>query len=234
MGTSIYSILHSTVTHGNIASYADPLGNAYFTDLNTRGVLGGYPAPPFQLWNTALNGATFGIAGTNEMSGSAYFYFFAHSVCGTPLPGDTSVGVTFTSFSDAAFGDRALTALFQIQPLDYIREPSRRLLSSETIGSSSKINFDIVDHPAAAAGYPLVFKIDVAACTNVCTGDIATAGVGCDQKVVKGNLKVDTDTITIPISIPTAKTCSCAVGATYNKGACTCPTGQTNVGGTCQ
>lgn len=234
MGTSIYSILHSTVTHGNIASYADPLGNAYFTDLNTRGILGGYPAPPFQLWNTALNGATFGIAGTNEMSGSAYFYFFAHSVCGTPLPGDTSVGVTFTSFSDAAFGDRALTALFQIQPLDYIREPSRRLLSSDTIGSSSKINFDIVDHPAAAAGYPLVFKIDVAACTNVCTGDIATAGVGCDQKVVKGNLKVDTDTITIPISIPTAKTCSCAVGATYNKGACTCPTGQTNVGGTCQ
>ncbi len=234
MGTSPYSILHSTVTHGNLASYADPLGNAYFADLNTRGLLGGgYPAPPYQSWSTALDAATFGITGSNAMSGYAYFYFFAHSVCGTPLPGGTTVAVTFDSRVDSAYGDRALTAVFYTQPLDYFREPSRRLLTDGG-GSSAKINFDVVDHPASAAGYPLVFKVDMGPCTNACTGDVAIGGFACDQKRAFGNLKVDTDSVTVPISIPAVQTCTCAIGATYDKGTCTCPAPKSNVGGTCQ
>lgn len=223
MGASAYSL-----THGSIPAVwtdnSDTIGQSYFTDLNTRGI-GSGTLP--SLFNASINHQSFWGASPTDQELASYGeverFLFAQGVCGNPLPGGTDLTINITNTSISAYGDRQFTGHFFIQPGDFIREPSRQLLKSATGSSSAKVNFNVVDHPASNAGFPVEFEVHVSPCLNACTGDVATPGVACDGKSALVSANFDGTAPGFGVSIPAVITCTCITGADFKAGACACP-----------
>jgi len=151
-------------------------------------------------------------------------YFFAHGVCGNPLPGDTEVSVTIEDVTVSEYGEREFAAVIHTQPTDYDLESARHILSEAGTGNTAKINFNVVDHELGHYGYPILYNVEVSDCTNACTGSVATAGVACDQRGSK--MRVHADNLNILggiLYVGPVQTCTCYDGANFVKGACTCP-----------
>ncbi len=157
MGNSVYSMKHGQIKHNNFADQAsDTIGSSYFTDLNTRG----YSPPdndataaygPPQLWGSSA----YTVSGTP--GAQKWFYFHAQDVCGNPISGGSNIAVNFETVTGAEWGSRDPLAHFYVQPSDETREASRHLLTNAIGSSTAKLNFDVVDHPAHASSYPIVF-----------------------------------------------------------------------------
>lgn len=225
MGTSFYAMLHAEVK-ADLTDYTDTIGTNYFAALDALDLRNGLATALFNsnIGSTELFGAG-APASTIINPAHVVRYIFAHGVCGNPLPGKSEIGVNFRSLSSPKYGGREFTAHFYTQGGDLIREPSRRLLKDATGASSTHINFNVVDHPASEAGYPIEFYLRTSGCVNECTGVIATTGVACDGRVDEVNLTVDTDTTTQIMSIPSVATCTCGNGAALRLGVCECTAG---------
>lgn len=216
---SVYSITRARIMNGDFNDASvDTVGSDYFTDLHNRGFdvrdrdsTGGFDPPEI-----------FGVTAysvTDRFAKDYWYYFHLHDVCGNPVAGGSDVSVTFVALNPATYGDRELKASFYIQPSDDIREPSRHLLRGAQGGATAKSGYDVVDHPAATASYPVTFLVQTAACTNPCTGTVSGAGFACDAKSGQINLTVDGITTTGRYDISSVTTCTCVTGIPI-KGVC--------------
>lgn len=237
MGASPYALLHAEIKTPFNMYDTDTIGTSYYTNLANLGLRSPLNLDPTSLIRTASDtkigqDELFGtVPAPNQAKLASYAYvnryIFAHGICGNPLPGDSNITVNFEDASKPVYGDRNFYATFYTQPGDQIREPSRRLLKEANGSSTAKINFNVVDHPAADAGYPVEFSLHVSPCNNSCTGALAQAGVACDAKTQLVHVSADSETITVAMSIPKATTCSCIASASLVNDVCTCNGGLT-------
>ena len=244
MGTSPFAMTHSVIRPtGSLGLTTDPVGIPYFNTLAAAKLLGyGYPSTltdvsnDFRVFKDKFSGSELGLVVGDE-AGSTYIYFFAQSICGTPLPGGSEISVNFIDQSPAGYGDRAITASFSTQPGDDYRDASRRLLSlTADNNSSAKISFDAAKHPSADSSFPVVFKLKSSSCKNACKGDVkagASPGIACDAKETIMRLTVDSQFITSTISLPEYRNCNCVVDAVQQGEQCTCPAGLVSNGTKC-
>jgi hypothetical protein len=252
MGTSPFAMTHSVIRPtASLGITTDPVGIPYFNTLAAAKLLGyGYPSTisdvsnDFRVVKDSFEPADLGFVADTSISGGTYIYFFAQSICGTPLPGGSDISVNFIDQTPAGYGDRAITAHFSTQPGDDYRDPSRRLLTlSAENSSSAKISFDAAKHPAAESSFPVVFKLKSASCKNTCKGDVKAGespGFACDAKETVMRLMADGQSITSVITLPSHDSCNC-VGdvvthtgeATHQGDQCTCPAGQVSNGAIC-
>ncbi len=250
MGTSPFAMQHGVITAGNLNNAVDAVGSGYFSGLATKGLRDTLVARPLALFSDAAADVIddtdlFGAGASAAIragSGSTWRYFFAHDVCGNAPPGETEINVTFEATGTPATGARALTAHFFIQPGDQILEPSRRILADAAGAATAKINFNVMDHPSAAASYPVEFQVKIGPCLNECSGVAfdetqTNGGRGryCGAGSAIARLAFDGDTIGKLVSYGEVKTCTCDPTAAIfdpTTGACNCPADKPNWDGT--
>lgn len=228
MGTSVYAINHAAVTYNDLSDLTSSsnIASTYFTGLQTQG------------WLTHALPTHFSETTYSFPSSAAFLsdwrYIFAHSKCGTPLPGATALQTTFTDTYSPQYGSRSFTSHFYMQPGDQALEPIKQLLNGATGASSTTINYNVLEHASSSASYPVEFVVNADACTNPCTGALASDGVACDAHSAIIDLTVDTATISNSVSLPSVQTCSCVANATFLAGSCTCNAGLSFTNGACQ
>ena len=153
------------------------------------------------LFNTSLgSNELFGVVGdatvTRNEAVSDHF-FFAHGICGNPLPGGTELDLSVLTINEADFGPRNIQTLFRLSPGDELLEQSRRLLrprpDDEENTAAANVNFNVSEHHLAEYGYPVGLSIIVAECTNECTGDVVSPAnpVACDASTFDVILTVE-------------------------------------------
>ena len=216
-GPSQYSMLRSAIKQGDavrtnsqITPYYSPntvetsaAKNYFISDLFNRNLY----------FDELINIAHAGVnleAATN-MTGSATAgyeaarYVHAQGMCGTPVPGGTKIEVTYQTINEL-FGNRAVTFKIYQQPGDEILDPSRRMLVSGGTGNSAIINFNISDHPSRVVSYPVLYNVDVAACTHV--PDNGT-GLWCADALHRVATTVDGSFVTTSLHVPAYDTHVC-------------------------
>jgi hypothetical protein len=170
-GTSPYAMVRAGIRSGPTLSTddnPDPTETApvinYFQDLVNRrlNIYGSSYISNLVHAQQSMDEDNMSSLGQGAWRG--YRWVGAHGICGTPAPGGTEISAKSEKISEL-FGDRAVTFNFYMQPGDQILDPSRRLIIG-TGGSSAKLNFNIPDHPSAAAGYPVEYSVDVAPCNR--------------------------------------------------------------------
>ena len=240
LGTSPFAMRHAAIgasVNLDDTNAAQQIGSSYIFGLGNAG-LGGSVNPKLlgssslfsALGNVGVGNVGLGIP--DGLGALVEGYFFAHDICGNPMPGGTKISSTVEITSTATVGPRNVLTHFYMQPGDGVLEPARRLLKDATGGSSATINYNITDHRSSPASYPIEMYIEVAPCTNLCTGDVVS-GVYCDA--FAGNIYVtaDTDTIAQTFSIPTVDSCVCQTHAIPKPGSCACPSGTIGNGAAC-
>jgi hypothetical protein len=263
LGATAYSLLNSGIS-STITDFAPtPQMSAYYAWLGTQfsGTPFGTVIPrgntvPGVAARPAVVDHLFGRSARVETpSNSPGFaqedlYFHAHDKCGNPLPGGKKISATYESLFPATIGKREVTTHFYIQPADSLREPSKRLLAKSDGSSEATMNQDVLEHPAAAAGFPIELKVRISPCENFCSGDLLPAVANappayCSQETGRIDLNIEGEiTVGHPVlineyfgptsaSVTSANKCGCAIGATRLGSTCTCPTGTSVVGNTC-
>ncbi len=225
-GTSPYAMLRSRIVHGEYDAIYSKDADDYFTQKYNSGNRG---SPNAGIWKSkglseTIDATSFyGPTASNSefaYGSTIYRHFFAHDVCGNLLPGGRKLGVNFVVKNPAEFGSRVPTAHFYVQPGDEYLEPARRVLSESNGTDSAVINFNGIDHPSAAAGYPIEFTVKLPSCKNSCTGNVANAGYACDGATFEMRTTSDGDSVGTNIIIPSTVTCTCKEGSTLQKGSC--------------
>lgn len=175
--------------------------------------------------------------------GSYASVIFAHDLCGNLLPGGTELSMQFVAATSPAWGPRNPLAYYYTQPGDYYLEPARHLIRAggeAGAGAKAVINFNSIDHPAAAQSYPVIGNIEIPACINTCTGAVVASnpGVSCDGWAGIARLSVKEPQlddqgastslfIDVPLSFNSYQGCNCVATATQSAGTCICPGTQT-------
>lgn len=246
LGATAYSLQHSQISSA-ISSFAPSQGwvdyHAWLSSLNGTGYGSNIPNTTSGR-DDKLFGRGPAISPTDYNSYATALYFHAQDKCGNPIPGSRKISAAYTQTAPANIGPRALTTHFYVQPYDGLREASKRLLASATGASDTTLNFDVIEHPAAKASYPVELVVRIAPCENFCTGDLLPAVANnppryCSAESGRIDLSIEGDiTIGHAVSIPevfenraglvdSSNKCGCAVGATRTGSSCTCPTGTT-------
>lgn len=182
LGATAYSVNHSAISstindfspsqgwrdyhaflHNNFANtpYGSNIANS---DTARRDQL-------FSVGST-LSGPVLNVPVTASTDYEQWYYFHMQDKCGNPLPGGAKITLEYTVEGKPAFGERLARGSFYVQPMDAIREKSKRLLSKSDGSSEAEVNFDTLEHPASRASYPIEFKVTAARCLNQCTGDL--------------------------------------------------------------
>jgi hypothetical protein len=190
----------------------------YYENLYNRN-LGTY-VPKFFPDSVESNLDSSNLVAFYEGEYSGWRYVHAHGICGTPAPGGTEISATTVLISEP-YGGRTVTTHFHMQPGDEILDPSRRLLVDSIGGSSAKLNFNISEHPSAAAGFPVVFETKVAPCKRTCPGG---TGLWCSEAKHWIYTKMDTDSVRSELTVPEYKTCSCTSPAVRDSATGSCVT----------
>ena len=149
--------------------------------------------------------AATNMTGSATAGYEAARYVHAQGMCGTPVPGGTKIEVTYQTINEL-FGNRAVTFKIYQQPGDEILDPSRRMLVSGGTGNSAIINFNISDHPSRVVSYPVLYNVDVAACTHV--PDNGT-GLWCADALHRVATTVDGSFVTTSLHVPAYDTHVC-------------------------
>jgi hypothetical protein len=223
-GTSPYAMVRSAIKSGTTL---EPHNNphtletagvySYYSDLVTRQLMNSQ-VQNF-LDHAQINLESSNMRNNGSGSYSAYRWFTAHGICGTPAPGGTVVSASPELISEP-YGDRLLTTHFYIQPGDQILDPSRRLLKNGIGASSSEINFNVPDHASAAAGYPVIYEVNVAPCKRAVPNG---TGLWCAPASHYIHTRLDTDTVTLQVSIPEYKhAVTCKAGYSENSATGSC------------
>jgi hypothetical protein len=258
LGATSYSLQHSAVS-GTITDFtpSDELMD-YHTWLVTKfaGTPYGTALSPTALSATAIQDYLFGrglpiettLSETDVVSRALFFH--AHDKCGSPLPGGKKISTRYEVTKPAAFGARPVTTHFYNQPYDGLRESSKRLLAKVDGSSDTTLNQDVLEHPAAKAGFPVEIDIRIRPCENYCSGDLhpsvaSSPPAYCKEERGRVWLDIEGDvSIAHPVRInefyetrgtvvgPGNK-CGCAVNASLKDATCTCPTGTVLTGDTC-
>ncbi|MCA2961355.1 MAG: hypothetical protein IOD12_13980 [Silvanigrellales bacterium] len=255
LGATAYSLQHSRIS-STVNDYTPTTEwtnyLAFLQSLNTAG----YGTRILSSNDTQLfgRGTTIETSDTSPIGMSQYLYFHAQDKCGNPLPGGKKISANYVvDVEKARIGPRDVTAHFSTQPYDGLREASKRLLSKADGSSEAIVNFDILDHPAKKASYPIEMKVTIGACRSECTGDLHpdvanNPPVFCSAETGRMELTVEGDvTISHNVSIPevfenghggvvnSQNKCGCAIGATRQGSVCKCPTGTSlsDATGTC-
>jgi|GEM_PF-2895828 len=97
-------------------------------------------------------------------------FFFAQSICGTPLPGGATIDVTVIPPSG---NTRTPVPKIYKQPGDTLIESKRHFLvagSGASANGSAVVNSDVIDHPAAYHSFPVLFYLELPECTTRAQG----------------------------------------------------------------
>jgi hypothetical protein len=182
-------------------------------------------------------------------------FFHAHDKCGNPIPGGKKIGSRYEELYPALVGGRTVTTHFFLQPYDGLRESSKRLLAKSDGSSDTSMNQDVLEHPAAKAGFPIELDIQISPCENYCSGDLLPALAGspplyCSASAgrvwldIEGDISISHGVTTnefyeasrlssAGITDPEDNKCGCANGATRTGSTCTCPSGTQLEGNNC-
>lgn len=258
LGATSYSLQHSAVS-GTIADFSPSteLMN-YHTWLINK-----FAGTPYAtslassvLSETAIQDYIFGFGPDIETTLAERdvvrrtLFFHAHDKCGSPLPGGKKISTRYEVTKPAAFGSRAVTTHFFVQPYDGLRESTKRLLAKANGSSDTTLNQDVLEHPAAEAGFPVELDIRIRPCENYCSGDLhpsiaSSPPVYCKEEKGKVWLDIEGDvSIAHPILINefyetrdtfvnSTNKCGCAIRASLKDATCTCPSGTVLLGDTC-
>ena len=225
-GTSLYAMVRGAIKSGStITPHYDPdpietdPPSAYFLDLANRNLTVYGSTYISKLFHAQTDLDTTTMFGDGASGYRGYRWVAAHGICGTPVPGGTKIETKDELISEP-FGSRTVTFNYYMQPGDQILDPSRRLLADGNGGSSATINFNIPDHPAAAFGYPVEYRVEVAKCTRAVPNG---TGIWCSAATHKIHTTLDTDTVTAILSIPEYKAgVSCNAGYHQNTATGSC------------
>ncbi len=222
MGASPYGLQRYRI---NTAAYNSADTTLALTGAGTYEVFGLSSINAGDLWGGAVTAA----------EGHYSSVIFAHDLCGNLLPGGSEISMNFITSTEPAWGARIPFAYYHAQPGDIYLEPARQLIKEGDNGSKAIINFNAIDHPAAAQSYPILGAIEIPACTNTCTGAVVRSnpGVSCDGWSGLARLSVkepqlDTSGATSFTSIDTNlsfgsyQMCNCVANTTESAGVCTC------------
>jgi hypothetical protein len=171
-------------------------GNSFKDDFITDGGQVAYgTAAPFQLQDsTNLSTNAF----TSSLSAQRTSVFFnAQSICGTPLPGGSTINVTASQSGTAPAGSRAMVPKIYKQPGDTMVDARRLFLNTGTgssVTGSATVNADVIDHPAAYHSYPVLVHLELAACSLSIQGDcpVGQKKLSCSEEVKNVEVKVTT------------------------------------------
>lgn len=100
---------------------------------------------------------------------SEWKYVHAQGVCGTPIPGGSDISVNIETL-EALASDRQVTAHIYLQDFDDELDSSRRLLVDANGSNTAKLNFNVMDHPAASASFPIEYELKVSPCRRTPPG----------------------------------------------------------------
>ena len=220
MGTNQIALTHnaiesawynSTTGNSNVAVQTGSLLDAtvqYFFDRyrsennsladdfhDSSGVVSYGAGAPFLLNDSSHLGAVFlGDPGAQRTS----IFFFAQSMCGTPLPGGSDIEVTTSQVGATPTGSRAVTAKIYMQPGDTLYDSKRAFLvtgSGATVNNKAKVNADVIDHPAGYHSYPVLIYLELPACTR-------TTSSGCPANQNKIECPAESKSINVKVTTP--------------------------------
>jgi hypothetical protein len=198
-GTSIYSMLRAGIAKNT--SLGDPIPSEYNPAL---AYLRKYNA---SLWPDNIDrhaGSDYALSANLDRM-HTWRYVHAQGICGTPVPGGSDITVNVIPH-EAVASDRAVTAHIFIQPADEIMDSSRRLLSESGGSNSAKVNFNISEHEAAAASFPVQYRLTVSPCNRVPAGG---AGKWCSPSRFEITTKVDNTFVTGWLTVPEVNASTC-------------------------
>ena len=254
LGASAYSLQHSQIS-SNISSFVPSQGwidyHAWLSALNGTGYGSSIPNSPTGR-DEKLFGHGLAVTPTGFSQYNDVLYFHAQDKCGNPIPGGRNITTAYTAISPAILGQRAVTTHFYVQPYDALRESSKRLLAKATGSSDTTLNFDVTEHPASKASYPIELVVRVAPCENYCSGDLhpsvasdpprfCTAETGRIDLNIEGDIGIGhsvdipeaNEVISRGAPVTSTNKCGCATGATRTGSTCSCPTGTQLSGSSC-
>lgn len=205
-GTSPFAMVRAAIKAGPTLSAddnPDPIETApvtkYFQDLVNRrlNIYGASYISNLVHAQQSMDEDNMSSLGQGAWRG--YRWVGAHGICGTPAPGGTEISAKSEKISEL-FGERAITFNFYMQPGDQILDPSRRLITG-TGGSSAKLNFNIPDHPSAAAGYPVEYSVEVAPC-NRPVPNSSNGAIWCSAATHRVDTTFDGNTVAAGLFVP--------------------------------
>jgi hypothetical protein len=254
LGASAYSLQHSLIS-SNISSFVPSQGwidyHAWLSTLNGTGYGSSIPNSVSGR-DDKLFGHGLAVTPTGFAQYTDVLYFHAQDKCGNPIPGGRNISTVYTALSPAAIGPRPVTTHFYVQPYDALRESSKRLLAKATGSADTTLNFDVTEHPASKASYPVELVVRVAPCENRCAGDLLPSVASdpprfCTAEIGRIDLNIEGDIgighlVSIPeanevgargSAVTSSNKCGCAAGATLIGSSCACPTGTILSGSSC-
>lgn len=240
MGTSQFALTHNAVESSwynsstDVAGVAQPTaglldatlqyfydnylaeGSSFTSDFNATGgtVTYGGSAPFLLTDSTNLGTAAFTNSATAQRTA---VFFYAQSICGTPLPGGSTINVTVSQVGTAPTGSRTLTPKIYMQPGDTLVDSKRVFLTTGTGASANgnaTVNADVIDHPAAYHSYPVLLHLELPECTRRISTGCPTGQTKLDcpaeSKSIQVKVTTSLDNLTVPgtVAIP-AVTGSC-------------------------
>jgi hypothetical protein len=228
-GTSIYAM-----TRAAIARDASGSGT---TDAPTPGEYN--PALTYLGWPLNIPRHADADTSINTASGGwieHWKYVHAQGICGTPIPGGSDITVNIEP-EEAEASDRQVTAHIYIQKFDNELDPSRRLLSAAIGSNTAKLNFNVMDHPAANASFPISYQLKVSPCKRVPQGG---TGKWCSPSSYKIKTNVDGTFAESRLSVADFDASTCVAPTwkknhtTYNCEACPKGTPKLNASNNCE
>lgn len=212
MGSSVYSLTHSQIYNitDDYAVSQGLLDYISYLDRIKLGIPVGRVGYNIENWAEDVFPKPVVLpSGGTELT--AWRYFLAQDVCGNPLPGGSEITVNVVNKSSVPFGERDFRAHIYMQAADKIREPARHLLLEGNGSSTAKFGYDVSDHPAATASYPIEVQLVASECSNFCSGvliDNAPEVRRCPAQSAAMMLTVQGTTIGTPITVPSVGNCS--------------------------
>lgn len=143
---------------------------------------------------------------------SEWKYVHAQGICGTPVPGGSDISVNIEP-EEALASDRQVTAHIYLQDYDDQLDPSRRFVIDATGSNTAKINFNVMDHPAASASFPLKYELKVSPCRRVPPGG---EGFWCSPSTYKIATTVDRTTVRSDLTVLELDSSTC-IAPTWKK-----------------
>jgi hypothetical protein len=203
-GTSIYSLTRAAIGKDSVTSgiTSSPSSLEYNPALQYLGWPLGVPR------HANTNTTIASAAGW----GSDWRYVHAQGICGTPVPGDSEISVNVVPETPEA-SDRSVTAHIYIQDSDDILDPSRHLLKDATGANTAKVNFNVSEHPAAAASFPVAYQLKASPCGRTPPGG---TGKWCSDSRYEIKTTVDKTTVNSWLTVEEIDTSTC-VSPTWKK-----------------
>lgn len=196
--TASSSVLDPTVQYLYDRYLAE--GNSLANDFGaTGGSLSYGSAAPFLLTDSSSLGSSAFTSSVNTQRTSVFF--FAQSICGTPLPGGSAINVTINQNGTAPTGSRTLTPKIHKQPGDGLFDAKRVFLKTgtgSTANGNATVNADVIDHPAAYHSFPVIVHLELAECKR----KIST---GCPTGETKLDCPAESKNIQIMVTPPSSE-----------------------------